>query len=72
VTVSKQVIQFGVLSADDVAIGFVGTGAERTRAIVTRALEALEANGVISIVPDEKLPPYYVPFPPYEPIKLEK
>lgn len=70
--VSREVVHLGCLAADEVAIGFTGTGAEKTRAIVERALEALLANGVIKIVPDEELPMFFAPFPPYEGLGLSK
>lgn len=42
-------VQNGCFAADTVAIGFEGTGAEKTRAIVSRALGALLANGLIEV-----------------------
>lgn len=61
----NELVQNATISADDVAIGFRGTNADRTQAIVRRALEALEANGMITVVPVEQWPPFYTPFPPY-------
>ena len=52
-------------SADSVAIGFRGTEAEKTRAVIHRALEALLANNYITIVPPEERPFVYIPEPPY-------
>lgn len=59
-------VQLACMSADDVAIGFQGTNAERTRAIVRRAIEALVANCIITIAPIDSWPGFYTPFPPYE------
>lgn len=53
------------MSADDVAIGFDGTGAAKTRAIIERALEALIANDLITVTPWEEWPPFYSINPPY-------
>lgn len=53
-------------SADSVAIGFVGTNAQKTKVIIKRSLEALIANGQIKVVPVEEWNDYYVPDPPYE------
>lgn len=64
--VTDQVVHLATLAADEVAIyGRYDTPAEKTEAIVRRALEALEANGVIYIVPDENHPFFYKPFPPF-------
>lgn len=67
--VSDQTVQLACLAADEVVLldnlANPMTGAEKTRAIVRRALEALEANGVIYIVPDENHPFFFRPFPPY-------
>lgn len=68
--VSEQVVQLGCLAADEVVFfnyenATHMTGAEKTRAIVKRALEALDANGIIYIVPDENQPFFFRPFPPY-------
>lgn len=68
--VTDQVVQLGCLAADEIVFldyesAKPMTGAERTRAIVRRTLEALEANGVIYIVPDENHPFFFKPFPPY-------
>ena len=65
--VLARLTQNACFSADAIAIGFPGTGAERTRATVQRALEALEANGLITVVPQENWPEWYVPEPPYKP-----
>lgn len=64
--VDDQLVQDGVLAADEVAIGFRGTDAEKTRAVVRRALEALEANGLITVTPVDERPMFFAPFPPYE------
>ena len=67
--VTDQVVHLGCLAADEVVFLNMNatsmTGAEKTRAIVRRTLEALEANGVIYIVPDENHPFFFKPFPPY-------
>lgn len=59
-------IRNACLAADEVAIGFQGTAAEKTRAVIERALEALIANGQITVVPIEDWPHWYIPAPPYE------
>jgi hypothetical protein len=47
--VFDQLVRNGCLAADAVAIGFQGTGAQRTRAIVSRALGSLLENGLIEV-----------------------
>lgn len=42
------------------------TGAQQTSKIIERAVEALEANGLIKVLPPEEWPETYVPDPPYE------
>lgn len=54
----------GTSAADSVAIGFAGTGAERTRASVRAALRMLLANGLITAVPSEEWPEYVAIDPP--------
>lgn len=44
------------IAADDVAIGFQGTPAARTGAIVKRALGALLAQGMITLTPSSTWP----------------
>jgi hypothetical protein len=44
-----QALRIGRFAADDVAIGFNGTPAQRTGAIVKRALGALMAQGMIAL-----------------------
>jgi len=61
----KNLVRNACLSADVVAVGFQGTNAEKTRAILTRALEALEANGLIRVTPIEEWPHFYFLDPPY-------
>lgn len=65
-TISREVIQMGSIAADEVAMRAHSTGSEKTRAIVERTLEALEANGIIKIVPEEERPEFFAPYPPYE------
>lgn len=60
-----DLIRNACFAADTVAIGFTGTGADKTRAIIERALEALEANGMIKIIPEEEWPQWFIPDPPY-------
>lgn len=57
----KWAVQNGCFAADDVAIGFQGTPAEKTRAVIERALEALITNGIITINDPEDWPPYFSP-----------
>lgn len=64
--VDDRLVQNAVLAADEVAISFQGTNADKTRAVVRRALEALEANGLITVTPEEDRPMFFAPFPPYE------
>jgi len=45
---------------------FYDSGADRTRAVVRRALEALEANELITVKPLEEWPDTYAPYPPYK------
>lgn len=67
--VTDQLVQLGCLAADEVVFsnlkGTQMTGAQKTRAIVRRTLEALEANGVIYVVSDENHPFFFKPYPPY-------
>lgn len=63
--VFTHLIRNACFSADSVAIEFEGTTSKFTEAVVTRALEALIANGLISVTPLEEWPEYYMPDPPY-------
>lgn len=58
-------MQLACFSADEVAIGFQGTQAARTAAVIERAIEALVANGVITVTPREQWGLLYAPYPPY-------
>ena len=61
-------IRHGASSADMVGTSpeaLSMTGAQLTRACLREALIALEANGLISFVPMEQWPDYYVATPPY-------
>lgn len=60
----KALVQNACFAADAVAIGFEGTGAEKTRAVIAKALEALEANGMIVVTPIEEWPTLFFPDPP--------
>lgn len=53
------------LAADSVAIGFIGTGGEQTRAIVQRAIEFMVGNGLIEVKPQDEWPVWLVWDPPY-------
>lgn len=64
-TVPKYLVQNGCFAADSVAMQYHATNADRTRAIVERTLEALEANGMIKFVPEDEWPDFFVPDPPY-------
>jgi hypothetical protein len=47
------------------------TGAEQCRAFLQRGLEALIANGLISVTPMDEWPEYFVSTPPYmHPFKM--
>ena len=65
----QWLVRNACMSANSVVIGPDAptglTGAERTRIIVERALEALEANGLITVAPADAWPDYYIPDPPY-------
>lgn len=66
--VKHLLVRNGTMSANAVAIGLNATtltGAERTRIIVERTIEALEANGLITVVPADEWPDFYIPDPPY-------
>lgn len=65
-TIPDPLILNACFSADSVAIGFKGSSADLTKAIVQRTLEALEANGMITIIPEREWPEYYIPDPPYK------
>jgi hypothetical protein len=65
-TVLDYLVQNACFSADSVAVGFEGTPAQKTHAVITRALEALEANGLISITPLDDWPIAYAADPPYK------
>ena len=56
-----QLVRNGCLAADAVAIGFMGTPAQRTRAVVSRALGSLLANGLIEIRDPAAWPDYVMP-----------
>lgn len=58
------------LSADPVAMHYMGSESGRTQAIIARALNALEGNGLIRFVPREEWPEFYVAEPPYSISKL--
>lgn len=51
-----QALRTARLAADDVAIDFQGTPAQRTGAIVKRALGALMAQGMITLTPSSTWP----------------
>lgn len=61
----NQLVQNAAMSADQVAIGFSGTDAEKTRAIVRRALECLIGNGLIEVRPADQWPDFISLDPPY-------
>lgn len=63
--IPDQMVENAAFSADSVAFGFSGTPAERTRAIVRRALEALEGNGLITVIPVGDWPTHFIADPPY-------
>ncbi len=67
--VMDMVVQNGCFSADALISNFQGTGAEKTRLTIQRALEALEANGIITINDTDIWPNYYIPDPPYKGLK---
>jgi hypothetical protein len=63
-----RLLQNALFAADTAAIDARRRNlapAQVTRAAVARALEALEANGMIQFVPPADWPPYFVPDPPY-------
>ena len=62
----QALVQDATMSADAVAMQPHLTHAEATRAIVRRAIEALAANGRITVVPIEQWPDAYVIDPPYD------
>lgn len=51
-----QALRTARVAADDVAIGFQGTAAQRTGAIVKRALGALMAQGIVTLTPRDTWP----------------
>jgi hypothetical protein len=61
-----QLVQNMTLAADSVAVGFQGTGAERTRATIRRAVEAAIGNGLITVTPQSEWPEWIVVDPPYQ------
>lgn len=66
--IDARLVQNATLAADEVALSpeFQSlTGAAKTRALVERALEALEANGLITVTPEADRPFFFAPFPPY-------
>lgn len=70
-TIDAETLDFlvrnAVLAADQVAIGFQGTPAAKTRAVVHRALEMLIANRMITVVPRGDWPDWITLDPPYLP-----
>lgn len=64
--VTDELVRNACFSADEVAMEFYDSGADRTRAVVRRALEALEANELITVKPLEEWPDTYAPYPPYK------
>ncbi len=63
--VMEWLVRNGCFSADSVAIGFQGTPAAKTRAVIHRALEGLIANGCIHVPAPADWNEFYVPDPPY-------
>lgn len=64
--VPANLIQHACIAADVVAMQPTMVGADRTRAIITRALEALLNNGLIQVTPEDQWPQWFVIDPPYE------
>lgn len=54
-----QALRTARFAADDVAIGFQGTPAQRTGAIVKRALGALLAQGIVVLTPSSTWPEWH-------------
>lgn len=54
-----QALRVGRFAADDIAIGFTGTPAQRTGALVKRALGALLAQGMIMLTPRDTWPSWH-------------
>jgi len=61
-----EAVRAACMAADSVAVGFQGTGAERTRATIQRAIEALLGNGIVTPVPRGESPDWIVLDPPYK------
>lgn len=53
-------IRNATLAADAVAVRFQGTEAERTRAVVKRAVEFLVDNRMVEVIPEERWPEWLV------------
>lgn len=75
----EQLVRNASMSADSAVLDLVQnsggrfpTGAERTRVAIQRALEALEANGLITVKPLSEWPEYYSVDPPYPSFDLLK
>ena len=65
IEIPKALIRNACLAADRAAMQPHATKAEETRAIVTRALEALANNGQIKIVKPDHWPGWFIVDPPY-------
>ena len=70
--VPAYVVQSACFAADQVAMEFLGTPAAKTQAVLQRALEALVANGLISVVAEEEWPFVFAPVPPYKNILMSE
>lgn len=64
--IDEQLVQMACFSADFIAMQNRDLPeAKRVEAIVRRVLEALEANGCITVTPLEDRDLFYTPAPPY-------
>lgn len=54
--VPDQILRTATLSTDLTALYFVGTGADRNRAVLKRALEVLEHNKMITFTEPDTWP----------------
>lgn len=66
-TTRDNLIRNASFAADQVAIGFKGTEAQKTRAIVERAFDFAFGNGLIQETPAETHPEWLVLDPPFSP-----
>lgn len=67
--IPNEVLRTATLGADNVAMSFKGIEADRTRAIIKRALEVLEYNKMITFTDPETWPEWMILDPEIDEMK---